>query len=161
MQQGQEFPFKCSKLTLFSGGISAVTAAAAATTGPNSLTSFASLSSSPLRWTVWNIESLSHQNLTPHTPHLTWSAHQRNSIMLAFSKSRILSKSVFLHTCNLGLLLSFLSVGPQRRTHLTVSWFLCSSASNAWGEVEGASSTLCQLKKPFRGPLQRELLERT
>jgi len=31
------------------GGISAVTAAAAATTGPNSLTSFASLSSSPLR----------------------------------------------------------------------------------------------------------------
>ena len=154
MHPGQEFPFKYSKLTLFSGGISAVTAAAAATTGPNSLTSFASLSSSPLRWTVlWNwVPFTPKPHTTYTTPHLVCSPTQFYSV--GFFQSRIFAKSVFLQLAIQVCFCRYPSgTTAQNSAHLTMSWFLCSSASNAWGEVEGASSALCQLKKPFKSPI--------
>ena len=76
-----------------------------------------------------------------------WSAksgHYLNSIQLAFhNQGKVIKKH---HTVNV-----------VRQLFLTESWDLVlHTRSNTWGKLEDPWRVMCQLKKPFKGPRQRQ-----
>ena len=107
---------------------------------------------------VWILSKLDSSCLTLTSTRLFFprvlSLTQFNSV--GFLQSRISVKKVCYHEQAINISITFCGRGcpvtsAPSRTRVMESLYLCSSRSNARGEVEGLKTALCQLKKPFNG----------